>query len=603
MCIKYIISIGFVAFTNFLHAQNNDKLKERLNGLLLEQHLSGATWTTVMNEGTILTDAVGYKNNQTKELMSSTDKVLVGSVAKTILSAGFLRMATIGLINLNDPVKKYLPELPIKNKWEKSNPVTIKQLLDHTSGLTDVKLWQVFSTTACSNTPLDYVYTNSPDVLRVQTRPGSIYSYSNIGYNILGKIIEVISKQPYEDFLYNELLLPLGMNNSSFSFSSQIENKQLAFGHFDDGQPVCAIPMYLRAAGQFVTTAADMGRFLQFMMSDGKINNAQFISKEYLRSVGKQTATDAFLNGVPYGDALGAYSRDRYGAVGIAKNGNTLGFVSMIYMFPEFQKAFFITFNMDSETSDYDLFNEILVNHLALPVKPFVSKTRIVESELKNWEGYYIPVITKVEPYGLIDMVFSHTKLTFLKTGARLSPFQGKQKTLLYQGDNLFSMKDRTEISHAFYKNVDGEYLLTDGVKTLKKVNEAKIFTAAGSLILGLSGLLYLFIIGFIQLIKNKGTFVTSPLFWIFLPIVTIAIAIFFIANQSFLRMGEFTFGNFLLAMGSMILPFFAILSLILQMKLQERYYLKISFWASIVVFQWCLLLLANNLLPILLWK
>ncbi|MCU0385208.1 MAG: serine hydrolase [Flavihumibacter sp.] len=603
MYIKCIIGVGLVALSNFLYAQNNEKLKERLNGLLLQQHLSGAIWTTVMDEGKIITDAVGYKNNQTKELLSSTDKVLVGSVAKTILSAGFLRMATIGLINLNDPIKKYLPELPLKNKWEKSNPVTIKNLLDHTSGLTDVKLWQVFSTTASSKTPLDYVYTNSPEVLRVQTRPGSIYSYSNVGYNILGKIIEVVSKKPYEEFLYNELLLPLGMTNSSFSFSSQMDNKQLAFGHFDDGLPVCAIPMYLRAAGQFVTTAADMGRFLQFMMSDGKINNSQFISKEYLRSVGKQTATDAFINGVPYGDALGAYSRDRYGVVGIAKNGNTLGFVSMIYMFPEYQKGFFITFNMDSETSDYDLFNELLVKHLALPVKPCILKTHNVENKLKNWDGYYIPVITKVEPYGLIDMVFSHSKLTILKTGARLSPFQGKQKSLLYQGDNLFSMNDRTGISHAFYRDVEGAYLITDGVKTIKKVSGAKIFTTAGSLILGLSGILYLFIVGIVHLFKNKGAFIQSPLFWIFLSIIVIVIAAFFIANQGFIRMGDFTIGNILLAIGSMILPLFAFVSVILQIKLQDKYYLKVSFWASIVVLQWCLLLLANNLLPIILWK
>lgn len=115
VCIKYIISIGFVAFTNFLHAQNNDKLKAEW--LVVRQHLSGAIWTTVMNEGTILTDAVGYKNNQTKELLSSTDKVLVGSVAKTILSAGFLRMATIGPINLNDPVNTFLSyQLKINGK-------------------------------------------------------------------------------------------------------------------------------------------------------------------------------------------------------------------------------------------------------------------------------------------------------------------------------------------------------------------------------------------------------------------------------------------------------------------------------------------------------
>ena len=80
-------------------------------------------------------------------------------------------------------------------------------------------------------------------------------------------------------------------------------------------------------------------------------------------------------------------------------------------------------------------------------------------------------------------------------------------------------------------------------------------------------------------------------------------IAAFFIANQGFIMMGDFTIGNILLAIGSMILPLFGIVTVILQIKLQDKYYLKVSFWASIVVLQWCLLLLANNLLPIILWK
>ena len=64
------------------------------------------------------------------------------------------------------------------------------------------------------------------------------------------------------------------MTNSSFKFISQIGNdsdKQLAYGHFDDGKPVSALPMYLRPAGQLTTTAEDIGIFLRFMMSDGTI--------------------------------------------------------------------------------------------------------------------------------------------------------------------------------------------------------------------------------------------------------------------------------------------------------------------------------------------
>ena len=90
-------------------------------------------------------------------------------------------------------------------------------------------------------------------------------------------------------------------------------DSQLAHGHFDNGEPVVAMPMYLRPAGQFTTTAEDVGKFLQFTMSDGIVNSKQFIATDNLRAIGKQESTDAFKNGVTAGDTLGAYSRDRYG--------------------------------------------------------------------------------------------------------------------------------------------------------------------------------------------------------------------------------------------------------------------------------------------------
>ena len=93
------------------YAQTQEELRISLNKLLTDQKLSGAVWTTVSNEGKIIIDAVGYKNAQTKEILSPTDKVHVGSVSKTILAAGFLRMATLGLLNLDDPIQKYLPNL------------------------------------------------------------------------------------------------------------------------------------------------------------------------------------------------------------------------------------------------------------------------------------------------------------------------------------------------------------------------------------------------------------------------------------------------------------------------------------------------------------
>jgi CubicO group peptidase (beta-lactamase class C family) len=589
-----------------LYAQNKETLRDTIIKLLAEQNLSGAVWATVTNNHEVVTDAYGYKNIKTKELLSPGDKVHVGSVSKTILAAGFLRMATLELLNLDDPVKKYLPNIPIENQWNNTNPVTLRHLLDHTSGLTDTKLWHVFSTTATPDTPLETVYLNGKQILKVQARPGSIYSYSNLGYTVLGMVIEKITNQRYEDYLDDNLLDPLGMTNSSFHFITQKGNnsdKNLAYGHYDTGEPVASMPMYIRPAGQLTTTAEDIGKFLNFMMSDGTINSKPFIRKEFLESVGKQKLTQAYKNGIPFGDALGAYSRDRYGVVGLAKNGNILGFSAMIYLFPTENKAFFIAHNMDSETANYDLFNEAIVKHLGLPSQRFISKKEKTDYDIKTWNGYYVPVITKVEPFGMLDYVFSHTKVETSKYGALLMPFQGKNKVLIYQGGHLFSMKDRTNISHSFYNSEDGTYLITDGVKTIKKVSGLKILAIACSLLLGLLGLTYLFVVGCIKFIKYKIAIIHQPIFWVFMAILIWVISFIFIANQSFIKLGNFSTGNILLAIGSVSLPVFSVTSLVMILKTQKRYLYTLNFWTTVFVIQFCVLLITNKLMPIIMWK
>ena len=95
-CFLFFISI---IANNFSYAQTKEGLKDTIKNLLVEQKLSGAVWATVSEKGEIVTDAYGYKNTKTKEILRPTDKVHVGSIAKTILATSFLRMASIGLLN------------------------------------------------------------------------------------------------------------------------------------------------------------------------------------------------------------------------------------------------------------------------------------------------------------------------------------------------------------------------------------------------------------------------------------------------------------------------------------------------------------------------
>ena len=578
-------------------------LRNQIEQLLKVQGLSGAVWSIVNDSGIITTDAVGYRHQPTQSRLLPHHKMHVGSVSKTVLSVGLLRMVTLGLLQLDDPLRNYLPDLPIINPWEATHPVTIRHLLDHRSGLTDAKLWQVFSTTADKYTPLKTAYERSPGILTVQLEPGTIYSYSNLGYTLLGLVIEKITKQRYEAYLDKWVLHPLGMTQSTFEFISQQEDTSLAYGHFDHGIPVTAMPMYLRPAGQFTTTAEDMGKFLRFLMSDGTLNGDVFIRNDLLKSIGIQTATIAYQKGVPYGDALGGYTRDRYGVVGIAKNGNILGFSAMIYFFPSERKAFFIAHNTDSETADYDLFNEVLVRHLRLSHQPFLSKHVAMDAQLFKWEGYYVPVITKVFPFQLFDILFAHVKVDVNNEGAILSPLSGPKKRLLYQGQQLFSMEDRTAISHVFYSSMDGGLFISDGIRTIKKLSIFKIGSLAISFVFGLLGLTCLVGIGGLSFFKGQYRVPKNPYLWIFVPVLLICFSIVLMVNQPFMQFGDLNFASTLMTIGSIALLLGNIFFIFIEIQIRRRFFYSLPFWASFLVLQWMLLLTFYGLIPLVLWR
>lgn len=605
---KYILLIftGLVMTSKTLLGQSDRHLKQAISSSLAAEKLTGAVWSVVEGDGSILTDCSGIKNNDSKEELKPTDRVHVGSVAKTVVAAGILHLATSGKLNIDDPVKKYLPAVSFINAWESTNPITLRHLLDHTSGLSDVRLWHLFNTTSSPDAPLSDFFANDPSVLRIYARPGSIYSYSNMGYTLLGMVIESVTKQRYEAYLDESFLKPLGMRRSTFEFVTQTGDsgdKDLAMGHLDKRETSHAVPVYVRPAGQFTTTAGDMGLFMKFMMSDGRISGRVFIRKAFLGQLGKAHQTDASKNGLPKGYGLGASYRDRHGVRGIVHPGVILGFHAMIYMFPEEQKAFFISHNMESETADYEVFNEILIKHLhisRLVAEPSSHTTK----QLAAWNGYYVPAINKVVPFAFLDYIFGHTKVKVNARGAVLEVFQDVPVELAYAGDRLFILKGRTGPSHTFYKNDENQHFISTGLRTLKKVRGLYILLASISFIAGAMGLLYLLVSGIRQLFRFKRTVWRQPLIWCFSAICLVLLSILCLIFQPFITLGDLTIGSFLLAVGTAMLPVFTVVSIYWYWRRGlARAGAKGDFIALIFLFQLLIVLFLNDLVPLVLWE
>jgi CubicO group peptidase (beta-lactamase class C family) len=151
--------------------------------------------------------------------MTAATKVQVGSVTKVLVALGVLRLVAADQLDLDSDVEQLLPELPWDNPWRATTPITVQHLLEHTAGLDNIRMWQFLNTQVTADTPLTKAFPDSHNgLLQIRTRPGTQYSYSNMGYAILGLVIERVIADRYEGYLAREILDPLGMHDSSFHF-------------------------------------------------------------------------------------------------------------------------------------------------------------------------------------------------------------------------------------------------------------------------------------------------------------------------------------------------------------------------------------------------
>ena len=578
-------------------------LDGRVAQILEEEHLTGAVWSSVGADASITTGAAGIKDARSGVALVADDRVNVGSIAKTALATGVLRLVSMGRLSLDTSVSSLLPDVAIDNPWAARDPIRIRHLLDHTSGLDDLRLWQVFSLQADADTPLARAF-NGDALLRVRNRPGTRFSYSNMGYSLLGRIVETVTGERYERYLDLNLLAPLGMKDSTFGFVSQEglqADPRLAMGHFEDRSVQAAVPIYLRPAGQFTTTAADMARFSLFLMSDGRINGEVLVDSHLLGSMGAPHETEAALVGLKVGYGLGMFTRDRNGAVGRCHGGSVVGYRAMLCLFPEQQRAYFWSVNTDSETADHNRLDRLFVD--ALGIAKSVPEAAVAMTDATSeWNGVYIPAPNRMASFELLDRLFGFIRVRQESAGLRLVPLQSSASLLVPVGATLFRAPDRGIASHALLTAADGTRVISTGTQSFARFASWKLALLWASLAAGAIGLFWLLSSGIARLILRR----LAPTHVIFVPVIGILMLLLplpFFLRQSFLQLGDLTWASGLLAIVTALLPVAMLVGGILYFRRRPHGAIaRIDLMAMLAVVQWAFVLAAWGLLPLRLW-
>lgn len=278
--------------------------KNQFNGTVLVQK----------NSKIIYHKSYGVAERSFNSPVTNDTKYQICSITKTFTAVLILQLVEQGKIDLNKKILDYLPDY----KGEAGPKVSIHQLLNHTSGMknTDTAKDENFLKYGIGfyhkPYPLKEIVTNfcSNDLV---SEPGTKFDYNNGEYMILGRILEVIERKPFEQILNDKILVPLGMQNSGVLSHYQL-TKNLATPYYKDkslDHLIPNIPIYMEdfsAAGAMYSCTSDLIKF----------NNALFAFKLIKKETLDQLLTpglDAYGYSVWIRDTQKYKRMERYGRI------------------------------------------------------------------------------------------------------------------------------------------------------------------------------------------------------------------------------------------------------------------------------------------------
>ncbi len=222
--------------------------------LLDEEMVPGLSLALVDSKGPMWIEGFGSSNADTGEAVSATTVFRAGSISKPITALSVMQLEQDGLIDIDSPLKSQLHGFVIKRHPAHSGVITPRQLLCHHAGLPSDLLNGMFS-----DRPFSQVSEQLPESYLTST-PGTRFNYSNIGYDLLGMLVEQHANETFEDYVSRNLTRPLGMSDSGFNLTPRMQRHHSA-GHAD-GQVQPLPPLRDTPALGFHTNARDMSLLL-----------------------------------------------------------------------------------------------------------------------------------------------------------------------------------------------------------------------------------------------------------------------------------------------------------------------------------------------------
>ncbi|APM39841.1 serine hydrolase domain-containing protein [Clostridium kluyveri] len=444
---------------NYYHWQN------RLNELRENCQIPGAS-LAVLTDGKIHELASGVLHRGTGVDVTTDSLFQVGSITKVYTATLVMQLVDSGELDLDTPLKKIFPEFTVPE----ADAITIRQLLSHTSGLTSDFTFDTGRGDDC----LEH-YIEAAKELKLDSKPGTIVSYSSVGYNVLGRIIEVLIGQTWDDALRDRLITPLGLT-STVTLPEEVLRFRAAMGHLGP-DPVPFWNLLPRSAGPsggaLCATAADLIRFAKVYLDDGEApDNTRILTNETVTAMLHLEAKtpDKWTSGNE-GWGLGWMLYDWDDVKVFGHDGATIGQNGYLRVVPETGTAIALLTNGGASDLLHSVLFRELFEELAgvrMPDKAFGPSSQPPMVDIAPFIGTYERkgvVITITEHNGILHLVYE------INDG-RKDPSPSLEIKLIPVSETVFAgAAGQDWIPVVFHKLMDGSIFCYIGMRAAPKIS------------------------------------------------------------------------------------------------------------------------------------
>lgn len=244
-------------------------------------HIPGLSIAIVNKNQVIFSKGYGKDGND-RTIISSTP-FAIASLSKAFTALAVMQLVEAGKINLDAPVKQYIPSFKMADT--RADKITVRQLLNQTSGLSDM----VYPELSFKQQPASTQNTidNLKDV-KLDSNPGETFRYHNPNYQVMAHLVEVVSQEKFADYLQKHIFTPLQMTHTSSHHSTLEFQRKVPQGHiFVFGQPVKLNEpnWFIEGSAGLVSTTSDLARWLMLYLNKGEYKGQRLLSEKGIETM------------------------------------------------------------------------------------------------------------------------------------------------------------------------------------------------------------------------------------------------------------------------------------------------------------------------------